>query len=152
MKVFKHTIKCISNNILHEMFPNESTKRILNSRNKITNRKLIEEIFEIMINTELWKTQKRYCICDVKNAIGKCLLNRLDIDITEGQFYMEVNDMTLWYLECAKTMEYAVVFAHNKMEAFKKLKAHRQIDEEDYKFWKVEEFTKDKYDAILYFS
>lgn len=60
--------------------------------------------------------------------------------------------MKLWYLECTVSMEYAVVFAYNKAEAFKKLKAHRKIDEEEYKFWMVKEFTPNEYDGILYFS
>lgn len=59
--------------------------------------------------------------------------------------------MKLWYLTNETSQEYAVVFAYNKMEAFKKLKSHRQIDEEDYKFWRVEEFTEEIYDGVLYF-
>ena len=60
--------------------------------------------------------------------------------------------MKLWYLTCAISQEYAVVFAYNKKEAFKKLKEHRKIDSEQYYLWNVEEFTQDKYDGVLYFD
>ena len=60
--------------------------------------------------------------------------------------------MKLWYLKCAKSMEYAVVFAYNKKEAFKKLKMYRKIDSKEYELWIVEEFTQDKYDGILLFN
>lgn len=52
---------------------------------------------------------------------------------------------------CGYTQEYAVVFAANKKDAFKKLKSKRKIEMEDYKMWEVEELPPDSYDGVLYF-
>ena len=60
--------------------------------------------------------------------------------------------MKLWYLECDASMEFAIVFANSKEEAFEKLKTYRQIDSKEYELWIVEEFTQDKYDGILLFA
>ena len=60
--------------------------------------------------------------------------------------------MTLWYLRCSITLEYAVVYAYNEKEAFKKLNEKRNLQETDYKNWTVEEFNPYKYDGVLYFS
>ncbi len=60
--------------------------------------------------------------------------------------------MKWWYLTCESTLEYAVVYAYNKREAFKKLMDNRSIHENEYNKWKVEELRSEKYDGILYFS
>ena len=65
---------------LEEIIPKELVETILNHKHKITNRKLIEEIFEYILNTELWKFKQCYCREDVRVAIVKCLINRLKID------------------------------------------------------------------------
>ena len=52
---------------------------------------------------------------------------------------------------CGLTQEYAVVYAYNRKEAFKKLQSKRRIEEKDYSKWKVERFKPDSYDGVLYF-
>lgn len=59
--------------------------------------------------------------------------------------------MKWWYLMCGLTQEYAVVYAYNKKEAFKKLCSKREIETKDYKYWEVEELTPNSYDGVLYF-
>jgi hypothetical protein len=59
--------------------------------------------------------------------------------------------MRWWYLMCGLTQEYAVVYAYNKKEAFKKLQSKREIETKDYKYWTVEELTPNSYDGVLYF-
>lgn len=59
--------------------------------------------------------------------------------------------MKWWYLMCGLTQEYAVVYADNKKEAFKKLQSKREIEEKDYSKWEVEELTSNSYDGVLYF-
>ena len=59
--------------------------------------------------------------------------------------------MKWWYLMCGLTQEYAVVYAYNRKEAFKKLQSKREIGEKDYSKWKVEELKPDSYDGVLYF-
>lgn len=59
--------------------------------------------------------------------------------------------MKLWYLMCAYTQEYAVVFAHNEQEAFKKLTTKRTIETTDIGMWEFEELTENSYDGVLYF-
>lgn len=52
---------------------------------------------------------------------------------------------------CAYTQEYAVVFAHNEQEAFKKLTAKRTVETTDIGMWEFEELTENSYDGVLYF-
>ena len=52
---------------------------------------------------------------------------------------------------CGLTQEYAVVYAYNRKEAFKKLQSKREIEEKDYSKWEVEELKPDCYDGALYF-
>ena len=59
--------------------------------------------------------------------------------------------MKWWYLICGTSHEYAVVYAYNKKEAFKKLCSEREIDEKDYELWTVEELTPNSYNGVLYF-
>ena len=59
--------------------------------------------------------------------------------------------MKIWYLMCALSQEYAVVFAHNEKEAFKKLKSQREIAATDIDYWEIEELTEESYNGILYF-
>lgn len=59
--------------------------------------------------------------------------------------------MRWWYLMCGFTQEYAVVYAYNKKEAFKKLQSTREIEETNYSMWEVEELTPNSYDGVLYF-
>ena len=59
--------------------------------------------------------------------------------------------MRWWYLMCGLTQEYAIVYAYNKKEAFKKLQSKRKIEETDYSMWEVEESTPNSYDGVLYF-
>lgn len=59
--------------------------------------------------------------------------------------------MRWWYLMCRLTQEYAIVYAYNKKEAFKKLQSKRKIEETDYSMWEVEELTPNSYDGVLYF-
>lgn len=59
--------------------------------------------------------------------------------------------MKLWYLMCGYTQEYAVVFAENPREAFKKLKSKRVIETKDFSKWEAEELTENSYDGVLYF-
>ena len=78
MKEFKKTIEYVATDILNESMSNKLAKAILNSKSKNTNRKLIEDIFEFMLNTELWKTEQKYIREDVNYAIEKCFVNRLN--------------------------------------------------------------------------
>ena len=64
---------------------------------------------------------------------------------------MEVLNMKWWYLMCGLTQEYAVVYAYNSKEAFKKLQSKRETEEKDYSKWDVEELKPDSYDGVLYF-
>ena len=59
--------------------------------------------------------------------------------------------MKLWYLMCGLTQEYAVVFAKNKKEAFKKLANNREIETKDINYWEIEELTEESYNGVLYF-
>ena len=58
----------------------------------------------------------------------------------------------IWYFTHAPSLEYAVVFADSKEEAFEKLKDRRKESYFDTQEWNVEEFTEDKYSGVLYFS
>lgn len=58
----------------------------------------------------------------------------------------------IWYITHASALEYAVVFADSKEEAFEKLKDRRKESYFDAQEWNVEEFTEDKYSGVLYFS
>jgi len=59
--------------------------------------------------------------------------------------------MKWWYLMCGLTQEYAIVYAYNKKEAFKKLCSEREIETKNYEYWTVEELTPNSYDGVLYF-
>ena len=59
--------------------------------------------------------------------------------------------MKLWYLMCGLTQEYAIVFANNEKEAFKKLKSQREIETTNIGCWEIEELTEESYDGVLYF-
>ena len=59
--------------------------------------------------------------------------------------------MRIWYLMCGLTQEYAVAFANNEEEAFKKLKAQRKIETTDIDYWEIEELTEESYNGALYF-
>lgn len=58
----------------------------------------------------------------------------------------------IWYFTHNSSLEYAVVFADSKEEAFEKLKSRRKDSYFDTQEWNVEEFTEDKYSGVLYFS
>ena len=58
----------------------------------------------------------------------------------------------IWYFTHNSSLEYAVVLADSKEEAFEKLKSRRKESYFDAQEWNVEEFTEDKYSGVLYFS
>lgn len=58
----------------------------------------------------------------------------------------------IWYFTHNSSLEYAVVLADSKEEAFEKLKSRRKESYFDTQEWNVEEFTEDKYSGVLYFS
>lgn len=63
--------------------------------------------------------------------------------------------MKVWFLTYDCGLEYAVVYAKNEKQALEKLFLHGEsnhTNEEDKKYWKVEEFTKDTYAGVLFFS
>ena len=60
--------------------------------------------------------------------------------------------MKTWYLFNVYTLEYAIVYADSKYNAFHKLMANRELFDIDILDWEIEEFTEDTYDGILYFN
>lgn len=63
--------------------------------------------------------------------------------------------MSLWYMY-TESMEYAFVYAANKIDAYNKLiqinKTRCIGDTPDFDKWRIEEFTPDKYDGVIYIN
>lgn len=61
--------------------------------------------------------------------------------------------MGLWYMY-TESMEYAFVYATNEIDAYNKLvqinKTRSIGDTPDFDKWRIEEFTPDKYDGVIY--